>query len=245
MKQLCYALLCLMPLVALADGDISKVNKSVRVEAGQTAGDVQTVNGSVTVEDNATAQDVETVNGSISVGDHAIVDKVNTVNGGIRVGDGSKANSIETVNGTLRVGQGAQIAEDVSAVNGSITLSKDANVAGRLENVNGKMSLEGAHVGRGIETTNGDVEVGAGSRIEGGIHVEKPNGHGWFNGTHRPPTIIIGPNATVQGDLQFDQPVHLYVSDSARIGKVSGATPVKFSGDRPDRSNESSEAVER
>jgi len=28
--------------------------------------------------------------------------------------------------------------------------------------------------------------------------VEKPNGHGWFNGTHRPPTIIIGANATVR-----------------------------------------------
>ena len=245
MKQLCYALLCLLPLAAVADGDISKVNRSVRVEAGQSAGDVQTVNGGVTIEDNATAQDVETVNGSISIGDHAAVEKVNTVNGGIRVGDGSKATSIETVNGTLRIGQSTQIAEDISAVNGSITLSRNADVSGRLENVNGKMSLDGAHVGRGIETTNGDVEVGAGSKVEGGIHVEKQNSHGWFNGNHRPPTIIIGPNATVQGDLRFDQPVQLYVSDTARIGKVSGATAIKFSGDRPDGNAQSSAEVER
>jgi acetyltransferase-like isoleucine patch superfamily enzyme len=241
-----YALLCFLPLAALADGDISKVNKSIRIETGQTAGDVQSVNGSVTIEDSATAQDVETVNGSITIGDRATVQKVNTVNGGIRVGQGSRATSIETVNGTLRIGEGAQIAEDVTAVNGSISLDKNANVSGRLENVNGRMSLDSAHVARGIETTNGDVEVGSGSRVEGGILVEKPNGHGWFNNNNRrTPTIIIGPNAVVEGELQFKQPVELYVSDTARIGKVTGATPVKFSGERPDRNAKSSEQVER
>lgn len=244
--KLFYALLCLLPLAAFADGDISKVNKSIRVESGQTAGDVQSVNGSVTIEDTATAEDVETVNGSITIGDRATVRKVNTVNGGIRVGQGSKAVSIETVNGTLRVGEGAQISQDVTAVNGSISLEKNADVSGRLENVNGRMTLDAAHVGRGIETTNGDIEVGSGSRVEGGILVEKPNGHGWFNNSNRRiPKITIGPNAVVEGELQFKQPVELYVSDTARIGKVTGATPVKFSGERPDRSAKSNEQVER
>jgi cytoskeletal protein CcmA (bactofilin family) len=236
MKHVWYALLCSLSLVAHADDDISKVNSSVRVEAGQTAGDVHTVNGSVTVEDNATAQDVETVNGSISIGSRATVQKVNSVNGGIRVGDGTRAASIDTVNGTLRIGEGAQIAEDVSAVNGSISLARNANVSGRLENVNGKMALEAAHVGRGIETTNGDIDIGPGSRVEGGILVEKPNSHGWFNGKHRAPVIEIGPDAVVEGELRFEQTVELYVSDRARIGKVTGATPIKFTGDRPDRS---------
>ncbi|MFL6577007.1 MAG: hypothetical protein ACJ8MR_10335 [Povalibacter sp.] len=245
MKRLSYALLCFLPLVAFADNDISKVNSSVRVEAGQSAGDVESVNGSVTIEDGATAQDVESVNGSINIGERASVHKVNTVNGGIRVGDGSKAKSIDTVNGTLRIGQGAQIAEDVSAVNGSITLDRNADVSGHLENVNGKMLLDSAHVAHGIETTNGDIEIGTGSRVEGGIVVEKPNSHGWFNSKHRAPTIIIGPSAVVEGELRFDQPVELYVSDSARIGKVTGATPMKFSGDRPDRSAKNNEQVER
>jgi hypothetical protein len=37
----------------------------------------------------------------------------------------------------------------------------------------------------------------------------------------------------VQGTLQFKREVELYVSDSATIGTVDGATPQKFSGDQP------------
>jgi hypothetical protein len=37
----------------------------------------------------------------------------------------------------------------------------------------------------------------------------------------------------VKGTLRFERPVELYVSDRATIGPVEGATPVKFSGDRP------------
>src|SRR5262249_52431113 len=94
---------------------------------------------------------------------------------------------------------------------------------------------EAAHVGGGIKTTNGDIEIGTGSRVEGGIVVEKPHGQNWF-GKHKPPTIIIGPDVIVTGDLRFDQPVHLYVSSRAHIGNVTGATPVSFTGDRPDAS---------
>ncbi|MGH8241029.1 MAG: hypothetical protein ACREXP_28975, partial [Steroidobacteraceae bacterium] len=69
MNKLCLALLACLPLAALAagEGSVSKVNGSVRVEAGQSAGDVSTVNGSVTIEEGATAADVETVNGSVSI----------------------------------------------------------------------------------------------------------------------------------------------------------------------------------
>ena len=74
MKSLCLALLACLPLAAAAgEGSISKVNGSVRVEAGQSAGDVSTVNGSVTIEEGATAEDVETVNGSINIERNATV----------------------------------------------------------------------------------------------------------------------------------------------------------------------------
>lgn len=247
MKNFCYALLCLTPFVALGDNDISKVNTSIRVEAGQVAGDVGTVNGSIHVEDGATTEDVETVNGSINIGDRARVAKVDTVNGGIRIGEATHATSVETVNGTLKLGPGANVAEGVSAVNGSIVLGKAAEVGGRLETVNGKMTLEAAHVAGGLETTNGDIEVGAGSRVEGGILVEKPRGNNWFGGKRRPPTVVIGPDAVVEGELKFEQPVHLYVSDRARIGPVSGASAVRFSGERPTSADKEAaeEKVER
>jgi len=47
------------------------------------------------------------------------------------------------------------------------------------------------------------------------------------------PTIIIGPGAQVLGELRFERKVHLFVSDRATIGSVTGATAVTFSGDNP------------
>jgi len=235
MKTLCLALLACLPLAAVAgEGNVSKVNGSVRVEAGQSAGDVSTVNGSVTIEEGATAQDVETVNGSINIERNATVQSVESVNGGVSLGADSKASSMQTVNGTLRLAEGAQVSGDVSAVNGSAQLAKGAAIRGELANVNGRMSINAAHVGGGLKTVNGDINVGPGSRIDGGIFVEKPNLN-WFNRNRRPPRIVIGPGAVVEGRLRFEHEVQLLVSDRAKIGPVEGAKAVTFAGDEPGR----------
>jgi hypothetical protein len=42
-----------------------------------------------------------------------------------------------------------------------------------------------------------------------------------------------GHRAAVDGPLNFEREVSLYVSDKATIGPVQGATIVKHSGDRP------------
>jgi hypothetical protein len=233
MKTLYLALLACLPLAAVAgEGGISKVNGSVRVEAGQSAGDVSTVNGSVTIEEGATAEDVSTVNGSINIEGNATVQSIESVNGGVSLGSGSKASRMETVNGTLRLAERAQVSGDVSAVNGSAKLAKGADIQGELSNVNGKMDIDAAHVGGGLKTVNGDIDVGPDSRIEGGILVEKPNLN-WFNRNRRVPRIVIGPGAVVEGRLRFEHEVQLLVSDRAKIGAVEGAKAVKFSGDEP------------
>jgi DUF4097 and DUF4098 domain-containing protein YvlB len=233
MKTLYLALLACLPLAAVAgEGGISKVNGSVRVEAGQSAGDVSTVNGSVTIEAGATAEDVSTVNGSINIESNATVQSIESVNGGVSLGSGSKASRMETVNGTLRLAERAQVNGDVSAVNGSAKLAKGADIQGELSNVNGKMDIDAAHVGGGLKTVNGDIDVGPDSRIEGGILVEKPNLN-WFNRNRRVPRIVIGPGAVVEGRLRFEHEVQLLVSDRAKIGAVEGAKAVKFSGDEP------------
>ena len=86
--------------------------------------------------------------------------------------------------------------------------------------------------GGGVETTSGDIDIGPNSRIEGGLLVNED--HSWFHsGSSRKPRITIGPHATVQGNLAFKRDVDLYVSDSATIGPVKGATPNKFSGEHP------------
>lgn len=209
------ALLCLLAVADLhARGvDVDKVNGSIHIESGQQAGDLGTVNGGIRLESGGSAEKVSTVNGGIDLGERATVSSVNTVNGGIEIGSGAR------VRGT------------VEAVNGSIRLGRDAEIVGHASNVNGRFSLDGAHIGGGIETVGGDIDIGANSHVEGGILVDKQ--HGWSLGKSRNPQVVIGPHAVVGGTLEFRRDVDLFVSDSATVGPVIGATAKSFSGDRP------------
>jgi hypothetical protein len=199
---------------ASSDDEHSKVLGSVYVGSGEHAGDATTVNGSVDIGANAVVKHVESVNGGITLGEH------------------STAASAQTVNGSMRLQPGARVAGSVELVNGGISLSKGADVVGHLSNVNGAIRLEEAHVGGGIETTNGDIDIGANSRVEGGVLINKGN-DGWFSGMQKVPRVVIGPGAVVQGTLKFEREVKLFVSDRARIGTVQGATATKFSGEQP------------
>jgi DUF4097 and DUF4098 domain-containing protein YvlB len=215
MRRILLALALLIPLAATAaDNDVDKVLGSVTVEAGQHAGEVSSVNGSV------------------HIGDHAVVEKASTVNGSVNLGEQVQAGELDTVNGSIRLGADSHVSGKVETVNGGIHLARGAQVDGHLSNVNGDITLDHAHAAAGIETVSGDITVGAGSRVEGGILVDKPGG--WFHwGTSRPPHVVIGPHAVVQGTLEFRREVELKVSDSAQIGPVKGATVEKFSGDAP------------
>lgn len=201
--------------VSASDDEHERVLGSVRVQPGEHAGDATTVNGSVDIGADAVVKHAETVNGSITIREHATVD------------------SVETVNGSIRLGAGARVSGNVELVNGKITLDDGADVSGRLSGVNGSIQLTAAHVGGGIETKNGNLTVGANSRIEGGI-VYDENNEGWFNfGTPKRPQVVIGPGSIVKGTLRFRREVDLFVSDQATIGPVEGATVNKFSGAHP------------
>jgi hypothetical protein len=208
-------LACTAAPVSASDDDHEKVLGSVHVQPGEHVGDATTVNGSVDIGANAVVKHAETVNGSITIHEHASV------------------GSVETVNGSARLGEGARVSGNVELVNGRITLEQGADVSGHLSAVNGSIQLTAAHVGGGIETKNGDLTVGANSRIEGGILYDE-NNEGWFNfGTPKVPQVVIGPGAIVKGTLRFRREVKLYVSEQATIGAVEGATVNKFSGTRP------------
>jgi len=189
-----------------SSGNISKVNSSITVEAGQQAGDVSTVNGSITVRDGARVRDAETVNGSIKLHPRA------------------EARAVETVNGSVLVAEDVVVTGDVEAVNGDMTLRRGARVDGRLENVNGEIEIDAASVRGGIETTNGDIRVGPGSTVDGGIEVEKPGGWGW-NKSNRLPRVTVESGAVVNGTLRFERQVELKVASDATIGPIEGVTP--------------------
>ena len=197
------------------DGDGSnKVNGSIHVAAGKPPGSVATVNGSIHVDDNATISSGSTVNGSVHLGGHATAD------------------SLSSVNGSMTLGAGARVSGAVSAVNGELNLADGAEVNGELSNVNGKITLLSAHVAGGIKTVNGSMSITGASRVEGGILVQKPSSE-MLSILHEVPQIVIGPGATVQGELRFERTVKLFVSDKATIGTVTGATPIPFTGDNP------------
>jgi hypothetical protein len=187
-------------------GNISKVNSSITVEAGQQAGDVSTVNGSITLREDARARDAGTVNGSI------------------RIYARAQANEVETVNGGVTLAEDVLVAGNVSAVNGAITLRRGARIDGELENVNGDIQLDAASVRGGIETTNGDIRIGSGSTVDGGILVEKPGGWGW-NNSKRLPHVTIESGAVVNGTLRFEREVELQVASDATVGPVEGVAP--------------------
>ncbi len=188
------------------------------------------VDGPVDVPAGGSAEGATTINGAVNVGDGATVGEAATVNGSVHVGANASANSVRTVNGGVDVGPGARIAHDIDAVNGGVRLGKGADVGGRVRNVNGGIRLEAAHVAKGISTFTGDIEVGHGSHVEGGIHVEKPD---FGNEESRIPRVVIGAGSVVDGTLRFDREVQLLVSDTAKIGPVEGTTVQLFAGDDP------------
>jgi hypothetical protein len=211
MRLVALAFAILLPLAAAAQ-DIDKVNGAIDVGPGEHAGDVHSVNGSV------------------HIGDGAIVQTAGTVNGSVELGGNAQASALHTVNGHLSLAEGSRVSGDIKTTNGGISMQARADVAGSAMTVNGSIGLNHAHVGDGIETTSGDITVGEGSRVEGGIVVNQPQGWGWSDHI---PHVVIGPHAIVTGTLDFHRTVQLDVSDSAQIGPVKGAKVNTFHGATP------------
>ena len=210
------ALTLLASLPACGDSNddaTQKINGDIHAVAGKTYGAVDSVNGAIHIDDNAAVASATTVNGDIHVGAHA------------------SAGSLKTVNGEITLGSGAHVTGSITSVNGELKLHDGADVAKGLTNVNGEITVASAHVAGGIRTVNGNITLSGNTQVEGGIVVEKPSGVINFNG--KPPRVVIGPGVTVDGELRFERPVTLYVSDKATIGPVSGATAVQFTGDTP------------
>jgi DUF4097 and DUF4098 domain-containing protein YvlB len=236
LRSIAIALLAVLgTLTACVNSDDSHTN-SDKDDQTSEGSPTHTVNGSIHVKTGEKKDDVSTVNGSIHIDDNAVLTSAQTVNGSITVGAHSTTESLSTVNGSITLGDGASVSHTISAVNGRLTLHQGADVTGTVANVNGHILLEAAHVGGGIRTVSGDIDIGGNSHVEGGILVKKQRTQiFWFFqwNSSDTPRIVIGPGAVVQGDLRFERKVLLYVSDRATIGPVIGATAVKFSGETP------------
>lgn len=218
-----------------AVGNVSNVNGQIRLDDKAVVVNAHSVNGSIALGASASAQSVSTVNGGIALGVSASAQSVSTVNGGITLGAAASAQSLHTVNGSISIGSGGHVAGSVTATNSTIVLERSADIAGHLYNTNGRIRLDAAHVGGGIETVTSSIEIGAGSRVEGGILVRCTKG-AWDWLFRRPcesPLVVIGPDVIVQGTLTLEPNVRLYVSNRARIGPVEGAKAIVYAGEHP------------
>lgn len=190
------------------------------------------INGAVHIVAGQPLADAATVNGPISVDDKAVFGSADTVNGDVWVGAGAAGSSVKTVNGSITLDGGARVSGEIYSLNGTVTLNKGAQAGAKLSTLNGTITINDAHVAGGIATVVGNVNINGQSRIEGGINVHKLP-VGLMQAKRDAPWIMIGPGATVQGKLRFEQDVKLYVSDKASVGPISGATAISFSGDKP------------
>lgn len=168
---------------------------------------------------------------------------VETITSDIVLSPDSQSKSVESFSGAITVRRGARVAGKVETEHGDLILEPGAEVGGRLANEAGAITLAAAKVRGGIATTQGDIDIGPDSLVQGGILVRKrgriglalgPLQLGVPSGRSTPPRVVIGPGATVEGKLRFKREVQLFVSDRATIGPIEGATPVYFAGARPD-----------
>ena len=184
--------------------DISRINRGISVDSEESVGDVSSVNGGIRLKEGASAAKLTTVNGSIDIDDGAQLRSAHTVNGGISVGiDVLVSGSLETVNGGISTGAGTSIDESIETVNGRV----------RLRNTN---------VGGDIETSNGDIDIVQGSRVEGDVLI-KGRRHWWdrfFDFNNRPPEITIDAESTVLGDIHLYLETELNVADGAVRGEI-------------------------
>jgi hypothetical protein len=180
------------------------------------------------------AGNLHTLHGAIRIGERSKVGDVKTVDGAVVLAKGSRANSVRSLDGTVQLEEDAKIVHRVSTAGGSIVLDDHADVAGRVSTADGEIRLKNAHVGGGIVTRRGNINVGSGSRVENGIRVKRSFCLCINAGLFSNPRVVIGPGAVVQGPLVFERKVTLYVSDTATIGDVVGATSVRFSGLSPE-----------
>jgi predicted acyltransferase (DUF342 family) len=213
-------------------------NKSVKIADGAESDGASSVNGSVTVGKRATVSgDVSTVNGAVRVGEESSVEDASTVNGSLRISKNAKTEDLETVNGSIKVAEMVVVDGGIDAVNGSISLGKGSTVANSLSNVNGDISVKGGTVGSDVSTVNGDVSVMDGGVVKGNVLIEKPHGFNDSSNKSKMPTVTIGPGSRVEGVIDLEREVKLYISETAEVGGVKGvmsmADAIRFSGNRP------------
>lgn len=220
-------LLAAMP--AMAQQNLSHVSNDITTQAGTKYGKLNTVSGDIHVVGGSSAGSLHSVSGDITVDADATIGRAATTSGNLKIADGVRATGLETVSGKLTLGRRVEVDGDVASISGDIFVDRGGKLSGTITSISGNIGLVQTELKGDINFVSSNVTVGVGSHVSGRLKLKKPT----FSTLSRTPRVVIGPNAVVEGPLEFGLPVKLYVHDTARIGPVTGATAVAFSTATP------------
>ncbi len=125
------AFMLVLPAVAMAGGNVSTVNKSIRIDDNSSTGNVESINGSIRIGASSVVKSVESVNGSIKLGENVKVERgIESVNGSVTLESGGEVDgTVKTINGSIRL-QNTVVTGDIDTMNGSIRLLQGTEVVG-------------------------------------------------------------------------------------------------------------------
>lgn len=220
-------------VLMLAIGTLSAcsiaVNSDIDIAQGAKSDGGMTVNGDIHVgADAVVTGSLRGVNGSIDIKSGAHVEHAQTVNGTITLGDRVKASSLATVNGSVILGSAAGIEGGLVSVNGAIKVGPKSTISESVTTVNGRISLTDASVGGDVVNTSGGMDL-RGSHVSGDITIKKPSD----DSDGHVPRIVIGAGSVIEGKIDCEREVKLYISRQAKVGAISGAKPFYFDGVEP------------
>lgn len=227
---------CLLACLWLAS---CGVNSPITFEDGAThEGNRVTVNGGVFIGADCTIKgSCRTVNGSVTVGPNSQVGSLRSVNGSIRLDDNIVVDGdLETVNGSIRIGPEVSVEGKLETVNGGVSIASGGSIRGEIRTVNGAIGLDSTEVTGDLITSNGDITLENGSRVNGNLVIRGAKGT-----ERRPPTITVSGASVVEGDIEIDDAdrgVRLVLVNGGRVTGSTGSAIVERVDEQPRETSE-------
>ncbi|BFT30798.1 hypothetical protein D210916BOD24_19740 [Alteromonas sp. D210916BOD_24] len=186
---------------AMEGSDFSSILGNIDIAAGKHAGDISSVNGNVEISEGGSADEVSIVNGNLNMEGHVTV------------------GSVDIVNGDITATTHLTILDNMESVNGNIQIPNHSNIGGSIETVNGDIEIANSVVKNNIETVSGDIALRGVTHVVGDIVFHNTESS-WGAFSDDKPTLTIGQDVTIDGNIILERPVTLELENDALHQKV-------------------------
>jgi cytoskeletal protein CcmA (bactofilin family) len=190
------ATLAAVPAPVLA-GDY-RSSDTVTVDSGETVeDDLYVTAGTITINGTVNG-DVTVAGGTVTIGGE-IVGSLNVAGGTVDV-LGTVGGAVRAAAGTVRIS--GEVARDVVVVGGTVVVDPDATIGGDLAGGSGQISMSGSIAG---DLLAGAEQIDVLGSVEGRVEVAVDE-------------LVIGPEASVGGDVIYSSTDEAEIADGATIG---------------------------